>query len=200
MFNIIHFIKNSKLLAPLIKIGSYIFTLKYRIFYRDRVTFGKNFIANWNFRISGPGKVIFGDNIIAGSYAEPNEFITHNPNSVIIVGDNCRLNGAHLEAEQQIRMGINCILGSTIIVDSDMHSIYPDRLTNPNALVASAPIEIEDNVWIAGRSGILKGVTIGENSVIGFGAVVSKDIPPNVIAAGNPATIVKDIPVEQTEE
>jgi maltose O-acetyltransferase len=194
MFGIIQRIKNSKVLRPLIKVGSFIFTLKYRIFYRNRIHFGKNFITNWKLKISGPGKVIFGDNIVAGAYEEPNEFITHDPNAVIIIGDNCRLNGAHFEAKTQIRVGINCIFGSATIVDTDLHSIYPDRMTNPQASVATSPIEIKNNVWVAGKTGVLKGVTIGENSVVGFGAVVSRDIPSDVIAAGNPAEIVKDLP------
>ncbi len=59
--------------------------------------------------------------------------------------------------------------------------------------VNTAPVIIEDNVWIGMNAVILKGVTIGENSVVAAGAVVSKNVPPNVVVAGNPAVIVKHL-------
>ena len=55
------------------------------------------------------------------------------------------------------------------------------------------PIIIEDNVWLGINSSVLKGVTIGKNSVIGAGSVVTKNIPANVIAAGNPCRVIKKI-------
>jgi acetyltransferase-like isoleucine patch superfamily enzyme len=57
--------------------------------------------------------------------------------------------------------------------------------------VSCAPINIGENVWIAGQSAVLKGVTIGENSVVAYAAIVSSDVPANVVVAGNPARIVK---------
>ena len=54
---------------------------------------------------------------------------------------------------------------------------------------------IEKNVWIGMNSVILKGVTIGDNSIIGAGSVVVKDVPKNTIAAGNPAKVIKDLPI-----
>lgn len=195
IFTLIQIIKNSKLLKPLIGIGSYLFTLKYRIFYRDRVKFGRNFITSWKLKITGPGYVTFGDNVLAGAYEEPNIFSTYHPDAHIIIGDNCRLNGIHCQSRRSISISKNCIAGSAILVDTDHHSIYKDRVTNKESRVASAPIKIDSNVWLAGKSAILKGVSIGKNSVVGFGAVVTKDIPENVIVAGNPAQVVKDVPI-----
>ena len=60
----------------------------------------------------------------------------------------------------------------------------------------SKPITIEDNVWIGENAVILKGIRIGRGSIIACNAVVTKDVPPYTIAAGNPARIVKDIPHE----
>ena len=59
--------------------------------------------------------------------------------------------------------------------------------------LAAAPIVIEDNVWIGKRAAILKGVHIGKGSIIGLGAIVTKDVPPYCIVAGNPARIVKTL-------
>jgi maltose O-acetyltransferase len=58
---------------------------------------------------------------------------------------------------------------------------------------AAKPIVIGNNVWLGGGAIVLAGVTIGENSVIGAGAVVTRDIPPNVVAAGNPARVIREI-------
>jgi maltose O-acetyltransferase len=59
--------------------------------------------------------------------------------------------------------------------------------------VACAPIEIGENVWLAGQSAVLKGVTVGKNSVVAYRAVVTGDVPPNVVVAGNPARVVKEL-------
>ena len=58
------------------------------------------------------------------------------------------------------------------------------------------PITLGKNVWLGGGCTILSGVTIGDNSIIGAGSVVTKDIPANVIAAGNPARVIREIPQE----
>ncbi|MFG1922564.1 sugar O-acetyltransferase [Cryptosporangium sp. NPDC048952] len=59
---------------------------------------------------------------------------------------------------------------------------------------AAKPIVIGDNVWLGGGVIVLPGVTIGENTVVGAGAVVTRDLPANVVAVGNPARVVRDIP------
>lgn len=194
IYSIIQRIKNLPFFKTFVRIGSFIFTLRFRIFKSAKVKFGHNFISHWKLRITGPGKVEFGDNVTAGAYEEWNTFITYSPEAQIKVGNNCRINGSSFQCQNKITVGNNCIIGSALLVDTDHHSIYPDRLSNPDSPVASKPITIGKNVWIAGRSAILKGVTIGDNSVIGFGSVVTSDIPANVIAAGNPAKVIKPLP------
>lgn len=114
-------------------------------------------------------------------------------NVVIEIGDNTRLNGAGLMAASGITIGCNCLLGSVVILDTDFHSIHPDRRTNPHAQACCASITIGSNVWLAGQTAVLKGVTIGENSVVGFRGVVTSNVPPNVTVAGNPARVVKQL-------
>ncbi|MBN1618723.1 acyltransferase [Candidatus Dojkabacteria bacterium] len=179
------------ILRKLAIIASFLFTLKYRIFYHNRVKFGKNFICNYNLYIKGPGKVIFGDNVNAWTNFEPNRFQTFSSNAVIKIGLNTRLNGVWCQSRSSINVGNDCIVGSAIIIDTDFHSLGIDRKTNTN--IPSEDIVIKDNVWIAGQSAILKGVNIGENSVVGFRAVVAKDVPKNSVVAGNPANVVKMI-------
>jgi maltose O-acetyltransferase len=89
-------------------------------------------------------------------------------------------------------VGDDCILGSCVIVDTDYHSVEVDR-RGPEAVVESHPVVIGRNVWVAGRASVLKGVTIGEDSVVGYGAVVTADVPAGVVVAGNPARVVRKL-------
>lgn len=117
---------------------------------------------------------------------------THSPDAVIEIGDNVRLNGAGIQAATRVTVGDDCILGSCTIVDTDHHSVEVNR-RSPGAVVATAPITIGRNVWVAGQATILKGVTIGDNSVVGYGAIVVDDVPPDVVVAGNPARLVRNL-------
>ena len=80
------------------------------------------------------------------------------------------------------------LAGGVYVTDSDWHDIY-----NRIAFGKTEPIEIAANVWIGDSAIICKGASIGENSIIGAGAVVVHAIPPNCIAAGNPAKVVKHL-------
>jgi acetyltransferase-like isoleucine patch superfamily enzyme len=159
----------------------------------DRVRFGRNFQTNGRLVIQGPGRVTFGDDINAWAHAEKNVLITFTPDSRITIGSGTRLNGAGVMAYTRIEVGPRCILGSTLVFDSDFHPLDPAHRHDPDAPVSCAPIIIEENVWLGGQSAVLKGVTVGENSVVAFRAVVSDDVPPNVVVAGNPARVVKSL-------
>ena len=86
--------------------------------------------------------------------------------------------------------------GNCVIYDSDFHSLNPqdrkDRLKDKNN-AKKAKVIIEDNVFIGSHTTILKGVTIGKNSVIGACSVVTKNIPKNEVWAGNPISFIKKI-------
>ncbi len=91
-----------------------------------------------------------------------------------------------------VTIGTNCrIAWDVVIMDSDLHPV--DENEQPTV---SEPVVIEDNVWIGCRSIVLKGVTIGEGAIVAAGSVVTKSIPPRVIAAGVPARVVSQGPVE----
>lgn len=185
--------KQSLIIRRIAIIGSFILTLHWRLLYRNRITFGKNFICDWKFNISGPGKVTFGDNVLAWSRKEITTIQTYSPNAEITIGNNVRLNGCELQSQSAITIGDNSIIGSAVIVDTDFHSMHKDRATNPNAYVSTKPIYIKVNTWITGRCAILKGVTVGQNSVVGFGSVVREDVPENTLVMGNPAKEVKKL-------
>ena len=109
----------------------------------------------------------------------------------IEIGDYCLLcPGVRLDSACRIHIGHNTMLAaSAYITDADWHDIY-DR---SRPIGTSAPVLLHDNVWIGDSSIVCKGVTIGENSVIGAGSVVTGDIPANVIAAGNPARVIREL-------
>ena len=79
------------------------------------------------------------------------------------------------------------IANGVYITDADWHGIY-DRSQRDETVT---PVIIHDNVWLGDHCAVLKGVTIGENSIVAANAVVVKDVPANVVVAGNPAKIVK---------
>jgi len=166
---------------------------KYRLLRGDRVQFGPNFKANRRLVIKGPGRVIFGANVNAWAHEERNVIITYDRDVIIQIGSHARLNGVGLMAKRGITIGDHCILGSTLLVDTDFHSLRRDRATNAHAPVLSAPIAVGNNVWLAGQTVVLKGVTIGNNSIIGFRAVVTRDVPADVVVAGNPARVVRHL-------
>ncbi len=90
--------------------------------------------------------------------------------------------------EDDVYIGVN-----SIIYDTDFHSIYADKRLNGNTDIKSMPVIIKRGAWIGGHCIILKGVSIGEQSVIGAGSVVTKDVPPDEVWAGNPARFIKKI-------
>lgn len=111
---------------------------------------------------------------------------TGRPNAMIKIGDRCSFSGVSIVADKEVRIGHNVMVGAnTLIGDRDDH---PERLgTEPK------PIHIFDNVFIGMNCIVMKGVTIGENSIIGAGSIVTKNIPANSIAAGVPCKVIKQI-------
>jgi len=93
-------------------------------------------------------------------------------------------------AAESIIIGDACMIAHGVYIsDADWHGIY-DRA---EPVGNTKPVVIKDNVWIGDSAIVCKGVTIGANSIIGAGAVVTKDVPPNTVFAGNPAQLVKKL-------
>ena len=100
--------------------------------------------------------------------------------------------GPRISAANEIIIGDSVMIANGVyITDSDWHQMY-DRASRSTDF---APVHIANNVWLGDRSTVLKGVTIGENSVVAACAVVSRDVPANVVVAGNPAVVVKELDV-----
>ena len=102
--------------------------------------------------------------------------------------------GVRIMAAEKIKIGDACMIAHGVYIsDADWHGIY-DRA---EPVGQTKPVILEDNVWVGDSAIICKGVTIGKNSIIGAGAIVTKDVPQNSIFAGNPAKLVKELNDEE---
>lgn len=111
---------------------------------------------------------------------------TGEVNAHLVIGDNCGFSACSIVCSNRVVIGNNILFGANAQVgDRDGHS---DRYPSLNK-----PIIIKDDVWIGMNALILKGVTVGKGAIIAANAVVTKDVPPYTIVAGNPARVVKQI-------
>jgi acetyltransferase-like isoleucine patch superfamily enzyme len=117
--------------------------------------------------------------------------------AVIDIGPDVGLSGTSICSAISVAIGAETMIGADVIIaDSDFHALPANnrRYENRPEYISAVPVVIGRNVFIGARSIILKGVTIGDNSVIGAGSIVTRNIPANVIAAGNPCRILKPLP------
>jgi acetyltransferase-like isoleucine patch superfamily enzyme len=162
----------------------------------NNVEFHYKVLGN-RFYIHNEGKMTFGEKVSLHSYPNGTSYrtslTTYFPEAEIEIGNNCNINGTVIHCNQLVKIGNNCMFGpGTVICDNDSHRISVDPVERRKKAV-SKPIILEDNVWIGMNCLILKGVTIGENSIIAAGSVVVNDVPPDSIAGGNPAKVLKKI-------
>jgi maltose O-acetyltransferase len=91
----------------------------------------------------------------------------------------------------RITIGDDVQVGPNVQLLTPTHPVEPDP--RRDKWESARPIVIEDNVWLGGGAIVLPGVTVGANSVVGAGAVVTRSLPPGVVAAGNPARVIREI-------
>ena len=115
------------------------------------------------------------------------------PAGRITLGNACLMSpGSRISASDEIVLGDGCMLANgAYITDSDWHGLY-NRVDRTDE---ATPVILGDNVWVGDHATVLKGVSIGENSVVAARSVVTKDVPANVVVAGNPARVVKTLDV-----
>lgn len=116
----------------------------------------------------------------------------------IIIGDNVSIQkDCHIGAINKIILGDNVLLASKVFISDHSHGeITKEALLLPPSqrrLYSKGPVVIEDNVWLGENVVVLPGVTIGENSIVGANAVVTKSIPKNSVVGGNPARVIREL-------
>jgi len=141
--------------------------------------------------INNQGTLLIGDRVRLASGVSTLE-LSVGPHATLEIGDRVLINhGCSIGATKLVRIGQRCNIGSQVIlIDNAFHEIDPARRDEQPE---PAPVILEENVWLAARVIVLPGVTIGKNSVVGAGSVVTRDIPPDVLAAGIPAKVIRGL-------
>lgn len=112
---------------------------------------------------------------------------TMEPDAKLTIGDNVGMSSSTITCFKRIDIGNNVRIGANcVIADGDFH--MDDPRVGP-----AKPVKICDGVWLGYGVIVMKGVTIGENSVIGMNSIVTRDIPANVVATGSPAIVIKQL-------
>lgn len=173
--------------------------------YKNKITSDGKVTMNWGAGIIGMTNK---NQVKLGKHVRLSGWLTILYGGKITVGDYTLIgNKAVLQAFDNIEIGSYCMISPDVwMQDNNSHSIQAqDRLIDilgsadfnekgtDNTNVVTKPIKIGDHVWIGRRAVILKGVTIGDRSIIAAGSVVTHDVPSDTIAAGNPAKVVKQI-------
>ena len=139
--------------------------------------------------LTGDGQVEFGNGVSLAGTLVPIEIVSHK-GARISIGDHTFINyGALISAYKDIKIGHHCLLGHyTLLLDNN--GVEGREVPTP-----SAPVAIGDHVWIGSHVIILPGVSIGHHAVVGAGSVVTESIPPRCLAVGNPARVLRELPV-----
>ena len=151
-------------------------------------------MSPWYVKISGPNVRIGRCATLIGDRAAPVKIGVWGrdlDSGRITIGDYVLVSpGTRISASDEITIGDSVMIANGVyITDSDWHGLY-DRTVRDEQV---APVHIGENAWIGDHALVLKGVTIGRNSVVAARAVVTKDVPDNVVVAGNPARVVKEL-------
>jgi tetrahydrodipicolinate N-acetyltransferase len=161
--------------------------LNARIQLRSAEFRGKRVTLHGRAVISNYGRITLGDRVRLVSTVAKLELATL-PGGHLEIGDNVFINyGCSLSSSSHIKIGNDVLIGSHVmIMDSDFHRVE-DKAWDPSGL----PIIIEDRVWVANRAIVLKGVRIGHDAVVAAGSVVTRDVPPRSVVAGQPARVIR---------
>ena len=128
--------------------------------------------------------------------AHPVIIRTLNSNAIIKIGNNVRMSGTSICSMSSISIGNRCVIGADVIIaDTDFHSLDSvTRSSKKDSLNAiTNPIIIGDDVFIGGRSILLKGVQLGDQVIVGAGSVVTRSFENGSVIAGNPAVLIKRV-------
>ncbi len=151
---------------------------------------GKNVIFEDGVKVFSPETIEIGDNVYFGHHTQ----IKGHPAGKMKIGNNCWIGpNCFIQSPGTIKIGDNVGMGANVIVITSQHD-----LSSPEEIIINKPLQfkkviIEDNVDIGAGAVILPGVSIGKGSMIGAGSVVTRDVPPKTVVAGNPAKILRTL-------
>lgn len=172
------------------------------IFRLRHIEHGKHLTTFGTIFVRGTGLIKIGSDVTITSCRETNPIggdiktiLYAKKNGSIEIGDHTGISNCSIVSSIGITIGDHVLIGGSCkLYDHDFHSLdFEKRMSTDDQGGKAAPIKIESGAFIGAHSIILKGVTIGEKSIIGAGSVVTKDIPAGEIWAGNPAKFIRRI-------
>jgi serine acetyltransferase len=174
---------------PILKNG--LAVIRARWYLRQATTIGPKVRLWGRPSVKNKGEMVFGERARLVSTVATLELVCGRE-AQLIIGPGTFINyGCSIGATRSIVIGAGCTIGTyVIIMDNDFHRLEPERRQE---LPESEPVKLEENVWLGARVIVLRGVTIGEGSVIGAGSVVTRSIPPRSLAAGIPAKVIRTL-------
>ena len=163
------------------------------------IFFSKSRLIRFPLIIRGKKYIDFGSGLTTGVGCRFEAYYNLKSKKTLKIGKNVQINDyVHITAMSSVIIGDNVLMASKIYISDCTHGFYggSENDSSPNEIPTSRSYEvkhvvIENNVWLGEFVSVLPGVTIGEGSIIGANSVVNKSIPPNCIAVGSPARIVK---------
>jgi UDP-3-O-[3-hydroxymyristoyl] glucosamine N-acyltransferase len=165
------------------------YCLKYRL-KGVRLSVGKNLRCHGRLVIAGQGTVNIGDDVVFQSNLRHVYIGSGSGDYTVEIGSRSWLNGTSISCHEHVTIGEQSLVGRAEIIDHEFHD--PRDLTRKRK-IRSRPVILGENTWIGNDAMIMKGVEIGEHSVVGARTVVRRSVPPQVVVIGNPARIVKEL-------
>jgi acetyltransferase-like isoleucine patch superfamily enzyme len=154
--------------------------------------------------IQGCGRIVIGDCVCLSGKSDFSFNNRHSDAPLLSIGDGTFVgHQCSLIVGKSIHIGRHCLLAAGVsISDYDGHPLDAEARRRGETSPASEirPVIIGDDVWIGGGAAVLKGVTIGDRAIVGACSVVTKDVPPDTVVAGNPARVVKNLVAAELSE
>lgn len=150
-------------------------------------------------RIIGRLRIGKGTRVELGRSVRIRQKVILNGGGTIVVGEHTLLNGCWIQALERVEVGAWNLLSDCGVTDTDHHNL-PPRLRHADPLPqVTEPVVLGRNVWVGLGAVILKGSAVGDDSVVGAGAVVRGRVPDGVVVTGNPATVVREFRPDERE-
>jgi len=177
---------------------AYLRGIYYRVKFRlllKKIKIGPHFRVYGRLIITGPGSVTFGkDCFILSQMTKTVCITTQLPGSEVIIGNHVGFNGTSIVCFDEVKIDDFSNIADAYITDSSAHPLSPDRRLYTASDIPAEKVHIGKNVWISTHVVILKGVHIGENSVVAAFSLVRKSLPADTLAGGIPAKPIKELP------
>jgi lipopolysaccharide O-acetyltransferase len=166
---------------------------------RTKLIFPNARIIRFPIDIRGKRFIKVAKGLTTGRYCRIEAYPQDKKSVVITLGNDVQINDfVHITAMESVYIGNNVLLASKIYISDCSHGFYDGNENDSSPDInpikrkyKTSAVKIEDNAWIGESVSILPGVTIGTNAIIGANSVVTKNVPSNCIAVGNPAKVIK---------